>query len=280
MNAKKQKRIFFSSIGRRDEILFRKERLLEKTISESILTCPENQRDSAYREAYNKLHEFMMNVASGEHLYKGVNLHRAMWKQNLICRIEGKNQRVLEVGCGEGLLSIALSKLENQVTGIDVSDICISLARKNKLRFSATKVNFLRMNATKLDFQASTFDLVISVGLLEHLHPDDAQHHLRESVRVLKSNGRYFLVTPNAYAGTHAGDTHLKEYTFEELKVLFAHAGFTIKVPLLPYISPVNVLVNAEVKLLFQKLFNDASFVYPIIGVDPIVLIAFNQKQD
>lgn len=235
---------------------------------------PEDQRDSAYREAYNELHKFLMSAARGEHLYKGANLHRAMWKQNLICRIGGKNQRVLEVGCGEGILSIALSKLGNQVTGIDISDICISLAKKNKLRFAAAKVNFLRMNATKLDFPPSTFDLVTSVDLLEHLHPDDVQHHLRESARVLRPKGRYFLTTPNAYAGKHAGSTHLKEYTFEELKVLFAHAGFTVKAPLLPYISPVNVLVNIKVKLLLQRLLINASLVYPVTGLDPIALIA------
>jgi len=280
LKKKKQKRTFFRSIGRRDETLFQKERLLEKTISKLILTCPKEQRAAAYREAYNELHKFMMTVVKGEHLYKDANLHRAMWKQKLIYRIRGKNQRVLEVGCGEGLLSIALSKLGNQVTGIDVSDLCISLAKKNKLRFAATKVNFLRMNATKLDFPPSTFDLVISVDMLEHLHPDDVRYHLLESARVLRPKGRYFLITPNAYAGIHAGSTHLKEYTFEELKVLLAHAGFTIKAPLLPYISPLNVLVNVEVKLLFQKLFDNTSSIYPMIGLDPIVLMAFNQKQD
>ena len=140
----KRKKTFFKRVGG-DETTFREERLLEKKIAKSILTSHQEKRDIVYRESYEKLHNFFLSVSRKEGLYKGSNLHRALWKQTLIGKTFGKNQKILEVGCGEGILSIAVSKLGNDVTGIDISDICILLANKNKKRFVADNVNFLRI---------------------------------------------------------------------------------------------------------------------------------------
>lgn len=274
MGEKKQKRVFFKAIGRKDEHLFNEERLLERDIAKSILTCPANQRDISYREGYEKLHRFILPLTEGKSIYHGANLQKALWKQSLFSQVVGKSQRVLEVGCGEGFLSIALSKSGNIVTGIDVSDTCILVANRNKSRFSAEMVNFSVMNATKLDFPENSFDWVISVDLLEHLHPQDSRLHVLEAARVLKSKGKYLLVTPNASAGIHAGDVHIKEYDYKELMELFSNAGFSFKSPLIYYGWQSTFLVDIKIKLLFQKFLRNQNSFYTLMSLDPIILLA------
>jgi 2-polyprenyl-3-methyl-5-hydroxy-6-metoxy-1,4-benzoquinol methylase len=274
LGKEKQKKIFFKVIGRKDECLFHEERLLERDIAKSILTCPTNQRDISYREGYEKLHKFLLSVTEGQSIYRGANLQRALWKQFLFSQIVGKNQRALEVGCGEGLLSIALSKNGNIVTGTDVSDICISIANRNKSLFSAENVNFAVMSASKLDFPKNTFDWVISVDLFEHLHPQDAISHVYEAARVLKPGGKYLLVTPNASVGMHAGNIHIKEYNCKEIMELFSHAGFSSKSPLIYYAWPFSFLADIKVKLFFQRFLNNQSFLYILMCLDPIILVA------
>lgn len=274
MNRKRQKKIFFKTIGKKDEFLFDKERSLEKEIAKSILTSPINQRDHSYREGYERLHKFLLSLTKGQAIYHGLNLQKALRKQSLFSQIIGKKHRILEVGCGEGLSSIALSKNDNIVTGTDISNTCIAIANRNKAIFSAEKVNFLVMNASKLDFSKNTFDWIVSIDLLEHLHPQDAGLHFSETARVLKPKGRYLLVTPNAFAGMHAGYVHIKEYDFKELIELFSNAGFKVKFPLIYYTWPFAFLVDIKIKILLQKLLRKQVFLYTVMGLDPIILIA------
>jgi ubiquinone/menaquinone biosynthesis C-methylase UbiE len=271
LDEEEQKRVFLRDIGGNEES-FKKERELEETIARSILSSPKDERENAYREGYEELHKFFLSISKGKYLYHK-NLQRAIWRQTFISRIIGKKQKILEVGCGEGLLSIALANLGNQTTGTDISDRCILLSNINRIKLAAANASFLKMSATELRFSSDMFDWVISKDLLEHLHPNDARRHLREASRVLKSKGKYLLITPNANSGIHAGSTHIKEYTFEELEALFSEAGFSVRTLLLPIALPVNALVSVKVKLLVQRLFDKLKFAYPWSGLDPIFLV-------
>jgi len=274
LTEEKQKKIFFKIIGRRNHTAFVKERSLEFALSNLISTSSKKERNEAYRKAYQKLHTFLLSVSRGNHLYQGSNLHRAFWRQKFISRFVGKNQRILEVGCGEGLLSLLLARSSNVVTGIDISDICVALANKNKLRFAIKNADFLIMSATQIDFPSDSFDWVISVDVLEHLHPDDALDHLHEAARVLKKQGKYLLLTPNASAGKHAGDLHLKEYNLKELERLFSVTGFTVRAPLFHFFTPLNVLMSINVKFKLERIFITPLFFAQIFGLDPVVLLA------
>lgn len=168
MNSRKQKKDFLKNIGGNEET-FRKERELEEAIAQSILSCPTDERESAYREGYEELHRFLLSITNGKFLYQK-SLQRAIWKQAFVSRIIGKNQKVLEVGCGEGLLSIALARSGNRVTGTDISNCCVLRSNINRMEFGAVNAVFLKMNATHLHFSAGIFDWVISKDLIEHLH--------------------------------------------------------------------------------------------------------------
>lgn len=98
-------------------------------------------------------------------------------------------QRVLDVGCGNG---IALEALKSwpQRCGVDVSDELLKLACAK-----GVDARFCDVDNTALPFPDQSFDLVLSSDVIEHvLHTD---HLLNEINRVLKPGGLYVAVIPN-----------------------------------------------------------------------------------
>jgi ubiquinone/menaquinone biosynthesis C-methylase UbiE len=112
------------------------------------------------------------------------------WVQNLALR---PNARILEVGCGAGLLTVALARNGYTVDALDSTDAMLQMARhraasqclQDRVRIHAADVH-------ALPFQAHTFDLVIALGVIPWLHSE--QLALQEMRRVLKPGG-YLLVT-------------------------------------------------------------------------------------
>lgn len=108
--------------------------------------------------------------------------------QGIKTTIAGKPYKTaLELGAGRGTISLYLKKyLGFDVTLNDLSIEAMELARAN---FAVQKetAEFVVSDATKLPFPDESFDLVTSIGLMEHL--DDYSPILREARRVLKKGG-------------------------------------------------------------------------------------------
>lgn len=84
---------------------------------------------------------------------------------------------VLEVGCGEGELSIRLAKMGHQVLGTDISKRMIRTARRRAEREHS--IDFRQANLFDLDAAEGVYDLVVCCEVLEHLsEPQDAIRHL------------------------------------------------------------------------------------------------------
>ena len=100
--------------------------------------------------------------------------------------------RVLDAGCGTGLLTLALLRVLRRpadITAIDLSVRSLQTARRAaaKLRPAARHtVTFAQSNALQLPFADDTFDLVMTSGVLEYLPLADG---LREFARVLAPGG-------------------------------------------------------------------------------------------
>lgn len=83
---------------------------------------------------------------------------------------------------------------------------------------------------------AASYDVVISNGVVEHLHPDDIQAHLRGVHHILNPGGRYIFDTPHRFSGPYDVSRvfkcdrplgmHLKEYTYREFIEALREAGF------------------------------------------------------
>ncbi|MFB3763869.1 MAG: class I SAM-dependent methyltransferase [Methanotrichaceae archaeon] len=113
------------------------------------------------------------------------------WKNVFETVLPKGRLKILDVGCGTGEISLLLAEMGYQITGVDLSDKMLSIAR-SKAKASRLKAQFLRGDAESLNFDDESFDAVISRHLLWTLpHPDSA---LREWKRVLKNGGRVVII--------------------------------------------------------------------------------------
>ncbi len=110
-------------------------------------------------------------------------------------RISLMGARVLDVGCGGGLLSEALAKEGAQVVAIDLAPELIKVARLHRLE-SGVEVDY-RVQAVEAlaDEAPASFDAITCMEMLEHV-PDPAAI-IAACERLLKPGGRLFLSTLN-----------------------------------------------------------------------------------
>lgn len=103
------------------------------------------------------------------------------------------NIKALELGGGSGSLASFLHGQGISVIGSDISQTAIEYAQKLH-----PDVEFRAHSADELPYQDSTFDIVMSFDVLEHL--SNVDRHLCEVSRVLKPGGYYLLQTPNKFS--------------------------------------------------------------------------------
>jgi len=115
---------------------------------------------------------------------------------------------VLEVGCGAGLVAVALARRGFNVHATDTVTAMIELARTRAAEGAVSDmVEVTKGDAHALDFENATFDLVIALGVIPWLHdPDDA---LREMARVLKPGGALIASVDNVARLHHLLDPKL-----------------------------------------------------------------------
>lgn len=99
---------------------------------------------------------------------------------------------ILNVACGSGYGSEILIKRAQNVFNIDISEKLVAYGNS---RYGKYNNHFLQMDAQDLKFPENYFDVVVSFETLEHLpYPEK---FLSECCRVLKTDGKLILSTPN-----------------------------------------------------------------------------------
>ncbi|MBI5449906.1 MAG: bifunctional 2-polyprenyl-6-hydroxyphenol methylase/3-demethylubiquinol 3-O-methyltransferase UbiG [Gammaproteobacteria bacterium] len=107
-------------------------------------------------------------------------------------------KQVVDIGCGGGILSEAMAARGGQVTGIDMAEAALQVARLH-LHASGLQVNYQLMAAEQLATQQpGQFDVVTCMELLEHV-PDPAAL-VAACARLVKPGGQVFLSTLNRTA--------------------------------------------------------------------------------
>jgi ubiquinone/menaquinone biosynthesis C-methylase UbiE len=92
--------------------------------------------------------------------------------------------RVLDAGCGEGVLSIMMAEKGAIVTGCDISVPNIDASKKYAHEKNISNVTFLVSDIENMPFDDNSFDLVVSSHVLEHI--PDFDKGLREIMRITK----------------------------------------------------------------------------------------------
>jgi ubiquinone/menaquinone biosynthesis C-methylase UbiE len=104
-----------------------------------------------------------------------------------------KEARILEVGCGAGLMSVELAVDGYTIDAMDSTSSMLHNTQKNaRVQGVKNRIRLHLADVHALPFEASTFDLVIAIGVLPWLHSERVG--LEEMQRVLKPGG-YLLIT-------------------------------------------------------------------------------------
>jgi SAM-dependent methyltransferase len=142
----------------------------------------------------------------------------------------GPGHRLLDVGCGPGLLLGQAVERGADAWGVDVSATALALARR-----LAPRARVCAGNAEALGFADRVFDRVTCIGTFEHF--PDGGRALAELRRVLKPDGRLCVMVPNSRTlkwqlesrlGVHDPDSHERAATLEHWREVFLGSRFTI----------------------------------------------------
>jgi len=104
-----------------------------------------------------------------------------------------KKLKILDIGCGGGLLSEPMSRLGADVTGIDASEKNIQVA---KLHAKKNKLNIRYFSTSPEKFKTDIkFDVILNMEIIEHV--EDVDYFLKSSASLLKKDGIMFIATIN-----------------------------------------------------------------------------------
>lgn len=151
------------------------------------------------------------------------------------------NSRVLDVGCGIGLVEVYLASHCAELHGVDISGRMIRFARQRTRHLP--NVRFHRANAVDLSlYPNESFDFIFSIIVLQHMEREDALSALLEIFRLLKSGGRGVLQFPNLLEPKHLQTylefgrrrrvqhpNRIRYYTRAEVEAILGGIGFVIE---------------------------------------------------
>ena len=104
-----------------------------------------------------------------------------------------KNIRILDIGCGGGLLCEPLSKLGAEVVGIDASEKNIKIAKLHS-RENNLKINYFCASPENFKIKGK-FDVILNMEIVEHV--ENVNFFLNQSTKFLKKEGLMFVATLN-----------------------------------------------------------------------------------
>ena len=129
-----------------------------------------------------------------------------MFQKGIAGNAVPQNASILDIGCGAGVSSVTLSKLNYKVTGIDISGGLIEQASELAGEEKAD-TEFVVGDVSAMDFDNNSFDVCYMVGLLHHFPNYDPV--LREIYRVLKPGGILIAAEPNLFSLPYLISFHL-----------------------------------------------------------------------
>jgi 2-polyprenyl-3-methyl-5-hydroxy-6-metoxy-1,4-benzoquinol methylase len=153
----------------------------------------------------------------------------------------GPGDRVLDVGCGSGVVADVLASLGADVTAVDSNPAAIAYARsafvRSNLRFEETTVDDLAV-------APDSIDRIYCLEVIEHLDETQGADLLSTFRRALRPGGTVFLTTPN-YHGTWpaleftmdrlglapplSGHQHVSRFTRSRLRRRLSDAGLDVR---------------------------------------------------
>ncbi len=158
------------------------------------------------------------------HTLHDVNPLRTGW---IARSCELNQRRVIDIGCGGGVLAELLTRLGAKVTGVDLSQDLLGLARRHA-QAGGLHIDYRYISAEQLSEQEpGVFDVVTCLEVLEHVpRPDEL---VAASARLLKPRGHAFYATIDRTVKALAFVLFGAEYVLRLLPIGTHHYGGLIR---------------------------------------------------
>lgn len=121
------------------------------------------------------------------------------WESGLVLSsVEGRDvRRALDLGAGVGRIAARLAPRVGRLTCGDLAPGMLERLRRNTAQTGARDVDPVRLRSDRLPFRDGSFDLIVCLGLLEHLPGPVRRATLLEAARVVRVGGGLLVVLNN-----------------------------------------------------------------------------------
>ena len=133
------------------------------------------------------------------HMFNPIRIEYILEKIKKHFKIENNNNntlkglKILDIGCGGGLISEPMARLGAKVTGIDASEKNINIAKLHSEQ-SNLNINYIKIAPENLN-EIEKFDVILNLEIVEHV--DNVNLYIKSCYKLLKKNGLMFTATLN-----------------------------------------------------------------------------------
>jgi SAM-dependent methyltransferase len=158
------------------------------------------------REFFNRTTDYWDTLYEGRAL-----IHRQMndRKTTVLSEVQrlsrGHQLKILDLGCGTGILTQSLLEKGHYVAGLDCSENMLARLRQSVGgTFGKRFLGAIQAGVSHTPFQDGQFDLILCVGVIQYQHGENGV--LKEISRLLKTGGHCILTLPNLLTVGHLTD--------------------------------------------------------------------------
>ena len=246
--------------------------LLKQLVPDELKTIFFSLSEISYRQAWNRLSrgnviQSILGRDATDTEFDQAGEQDAIWIRDVI----GDNRKVLDVGCGMGRLEKYLSTFCSSIEAVDVSPQMLKLASARVGNTSNVSLSLVNDDCKLPKYEDASFDVVISLFVLEHIDKEDAFRYLIEFNRVLRTNGVCILQFPNFCSDVYFDSflenvkshtarrrkARVRFYTIEEVMCILNKTGFSCA-------SMQNEYKETDIRVIGHKT-NDSYLMYPFI---------------
>ena len=156
-------------------------------------------------------------------------------RQELITAIQGKPQKILDLGCGTGSTTILLQQAfpDAEVIGLDLSPYMLAIA-DIKAKKASLNIQWLHSQAEATKLADTQFDLITASLLFHETPPAISQAILQESWHLLNPGGQILILDGNQKTIRHTSwlteifeEPYIKDYAAASVDAWLGAASFT-----------------------------------------------------
>lgn len=151
------------------------------------------------------------------------NRNRIIPWLNKTKRLQGS--KILEIGCGTGISTLALAEQGAHVTGIDVDDGALKVAEE-RLKLGGYSANICLCNGDELErFKGESFDFILYYAVFEHMTIEERIKSLKQAWDMLSEGALLTIIeTPNRlwYYDTHTADLPFYDWLPDDLAYYYS----------------------------------------------------------